>query len=284
MRWRQQDGVRWLSAELPAPWLRTGLAAGPGEVPEAGIEVAFTGRGGGVSEPPFDGLNLGFHTDDEPTAVAANRGRLCRALRIDPGSVVAAHQVHGAAVEVHRRLPPNRDFLRPGGGGEGLPQADGQVVATVGGAEGEAASTAASWLAPLVLVADCLPVAIAGPGGIGMLHCGWRPLVAGIIGAGTTAIAARAAAIGPGIGPCCFEVGEEVHAAFAGFALGPGIKRGRNLDLPEIAARLLARAGVTHIERSGICTRCDADNFYSHRRDGARAGRQAGLVWRKADG
>jgi polyphenol oxidase len=88
---------------------------------------------------------------------------------------------------------------------------------------------------------------------------------------------ARAAAIGPGIGPCCYEVGEEVLAAFE--ELGEGVSRGRMLDLTEVARRLLDRAGVESVVASGLCTKCNPELFFSHRRDGERTGRQAGLVW-----
>ena len=115
-----------------------------------------------------------------------------------------------------------------------------------------------------------------GDDGLGMLHCGWRGLAAGIIGKAATTLGGTAAVIGPGIGPCCFEVGPEVEEAFAD--LGPGLMNGRNLDLPEAASRLLRRAGVEKIEKSGICTYCD-DRFFSHRRDGGITGRQAGIAW-----
>ena len=110
-----------------------------------------------------------------------------------------------------------------------------------------------------------------------MLHCGWRGLAAGIVAAGVAAVDGDAAAIGPGIGPCCYEVGDEVLESFAG--LGEGIADGRMLDLPEVARRLLAEAGVEAIESAGLCTHCNPDLFFSHRRDGAETGRQAGFAW-----
>ena len=110
-----------------------------------------------------------------------------------------------------------------------------------------------------------------------MLHCGWRGLAAGIVARGAAAVGATAAAIGPGIGPCCYEVGDEVLAAFAG--LGDGIARERMLDLPEVARRLLAAAGVERVESAGLCTACEPELFFSHRRDDGRTGRQAGLAW-----
>jgi polyphenol oxidase len=113
-----------------------------------------------------------------------------------------------------------------------------------------------------------------------MLHGGWRGLSADIVEAAVAAIEADAAAIGPGIGPCCYEVGTEVVAAFA--PLGPGLTDGRMLDLPAVARRLLERAGVTRIEDAGLCTRCNPELFFSHRGQGPGTGRQGGLAWRSA--
>jgi hypothetical protein len=144
--------------------------------------------------------------------------------------------------------------------------------------EADGHATDSDGLAPLVLVADCLPIALSGPGGVAMLHCGWRGLADGIVARGVAEVRATDAVIGPGIGPCCFEVGEEVLARFAG--VGDGIADGRMLDLPEVAARMLQDAGVERIERSDLCSSCEEELFFSHRRDGDATGRQAGLVWR----
>jgi YfiH family protein len=127
------------------------------------------------------------------------------------------------------------------------------------------------------MVADCLPVALAGPGGVAMLHCGWRGLAAGIIERGVGEVAAAAAAVGPGIGPCHYEVGDEVLERFA--PLGDEIADGRMLSLRELARRLLAQAGVEQVEVSELCTSCEPELFYSHRRDDGDTGRQAGLAW-----
>jgi copper oxidase (laccase) domain-containing protein len=91
------------------------------------------------------------------------------------------------------------------------------------------------------------------------------------------AVGATDAAIGPGIGACCYEVGGEVLEEFSG--LGPGIARGGMLDLAAVARRQLGRAGVARVESAGLCTSCEAELFFSHRRDRGRTGRQAGLVW-----
>lgn len=246
MEWREIDGVRWLEADL-------GRAT-----------AAFTTRLGGVSEPPFDRLNLGVLTADETAAVIANRKRLTAALGLKPERVPIGLQVHGAALATHAVPQRPSPFAESG---VAIPEVDGHVVSTPG-------------LAPLVFVADCLPVALSGPGGVAMLHCGWRGLAAGIIAAGVAAIGATAAAIGPGIGPCCYEVGPELLAEFAG--LGEGVADGNRLDLPEVARRLLAGAGVERIESAGLCTGCEPELFFSHRRDRGRTGRQAGLVWIEA--
>ncbi len=130
----------------------------------------------------------------------------------------------------------------------------------------------------LVLVADCLPVALAGGGRVAMLHCGWRGLAAGIVErALATFDTPPAAAIGPGIGGCCYEVGEEVLAAFRGLS---GVASGRMLDLAAIARRKLEAGGVERIEDVGLCTSCRPDLFFSHRRDRGVTGRQSGVVWR----
>jgi YfiH family protein len=248
MEWRDTNGVRWLSAELgPA-------AAGVGR-------VAFGSRVGGVSAAPCDSLNIGVLTDDFDEAVAENRRRLAGAVGVEPSHVPIGLQVHKADIAVHESPQDPSPFAEPG---TALQEVDGHVVRRPG-------------LAPLVLTADCLPVALAGPGGVAMLHCGWRGLAAGIVARGAALVDATAAAIGPGIGPCCYEVGPEVLDAFAG--LGEGIADGRMLDLPEVARRLLARAGVERIESAGLCTSCEAELFYSHRRDRGVTGRMGNLAW-----
>jgi polyphenol oxidase len=235
--------MRWLEAELP------------------GARAAFSARTGGVSEKPYASLNLAILTGDAFECVRENRHRLAAALGLDPDRVLIGRQVHGAEV-VRREGPPEPNaYARPG---PRLTGADGHATRAVG-------------LAPLVFVADCLPVALAGPGGVAMIHCGWRGLAAGIVARGVGEVGARAAAIGPGIGPCCYEVGDEVRRAFE--PLGPGVAHGRMLDLREVTRRLLERAGVEAIEISDLCTSCTPELFFSFRRDGEPTGRQAGVVW-----
>lgn len=255
------------------PWLEAKLGDG--------ARAAFSTRLGGVSEPPFDSLNLGILTDDADEAVIENRQRLAAALEVDPGRIAYGLQVHGAelahpapsfrgsfCLPDRQKEPRNREPV----------EVDGQIVTTPD-------------LTALVFVADCLPVALCGPGGVAMLHCGRRGLAADIVATGAEAVGATAAAIGPGIGPCCYEVGAEVLSAFA--HLGDGItavdgpispemdrkSTRQHLDLAEVARRLLERAGVERVESAGICTSCESELFFSHRRDDGRTGRQAGLAW-----
>ena len=242
MEWREQDGMRWLEADLP------------------GATSAFSTRIGGVSAPPYEQLNVAVLTGDKRDAVRENRRRLAGAVARDPDGVVMGRQVHGAALREHR-VPQNprvyTDAARS-------PQ------------EVDAHATTNAELTPLVMVADCLPVALAGPQGVAIAHCGWRGLAAGILAETVAAVDAKAATVGPGIGPCCYEVGEEVLAQFDDVE---DVADGRMLDLTAVARTLLARAGVTEVESADLCTSCNAELFYSHRRDGERTGRQAGLVW-----
>jgi YfiH family protein len=257
MRWREQEGIKWLEASLP------------------GAEVAFTARTGGSSKAPFDTLNLGVLTDDDELTVRDNRERLAAALGLDPARIAIGRQVHEAAIMGHDGPQDPAPYATAG---VEPPTVDGHW-------------TRVDALALLVFVADCLPIALANSTGVAMLHGGWRPLAAGILDAGVDALGDSDpihAAIGPGIGPCCFEVGMDVLAAFAG--LGPGLSTPSEnasgdrvmLDLPEVATRLLERRGVTVAERSELCTRCNPDLFFSHRGQGPATGRQAGLVWRSA--
>jgi polyphenol oxidase len=243
MEWHERDGVRWLEARLP------------------GATAAFSTRIGGQSQPPYDSLNLGLLTGDELGNVRANRVRLLSAWGRDLDCVLVGYQTHETVVlrrEVAPRPNPfSRTMASP-------PRSDGQVTSNPD-------------LTPLIQVADCLPVMLAGDGGVGALHCGWRGMAAGIIDRGVGEVRARAAAIGPGIGPCCYEVGDDVLAEFE--ELGDGIAQGNKLDLFAVARRLLERAGVTEVEASDLCTCCEPELFYSHRRDGNRSGRQAGAIW-----
>jgi purine-nucleoside/S-methyl-5'-thioadenosine phosphorylase / adenosine deaminase len=173
----------------------------------------------------------------------------------------ASRQVHGATVQ--------RVRSEDGAGGQAMAlDADGHATSLRG-------------VGMMVLAADCLPVLLGSEGAVAALHAGWRGLAEGVLDEGVRALRELdgggdriAAVIGPGAGRCCYEVGEEVHAAFGG-----AHRDGRRLDLAALAEERLAAAGVERIERIELCTICDP-RFFSHRREGPRAGRQAGVAWR----
>jgi YfiH family protein len=241
---------------LPEPfrWEDDAVA---GELP--GARLVFSSRGGGVSGGAFASLNLGLLTADAPENVRENRRRLGARLGLTWERFCYGRQVHGARV---RRATEPPSEQRP------YAEEDGQA-------------TALDDAAAIVFTADCLPVLLAAEGGVAALHCGWRPLAAGIVAEGVAALrdvggtGPVRAAIGPGARGCCYEVGEEVHAQFADY----DARRGeRNLDLAHVARAQLEAQGV-EVHDTGLCTICD-ERFFSHRRDNGVTGRQAGVVCR----
>ncbi|HET7568371.1 MAG TPA: polyphenol oxidase family protein [Gaiellaceae bacterium] len=237
----------------PIPW----DAPGP-------YRVAFSTRQGGVSDGDFASLNLGIRTDDEPARVVENRTRLCAAVGADPDGATMAWQRHGPVVA---RARP-RGIVTPG-----------TVFEHCDGLWSDEPHRAM-----LLLTADCLPIALARVDGdrpaVAILHAGWRGLLGGIVAAGVRALGGGplAAAIGPGIGPCCYEVGEEVATPFRE-AYGADVVHDRRLDLWTAAERALRAAGVERVDRFDVCTACDADRFFSHRRDQGRTGRQGVIAY-----
>jgi YfiH family protein len=227
--------------------------------------VAFSTRLGGVSEAEFASLNLGILTEDDPARVVVNRTRLCEAVDADPDGATMAWQRHGGTVT---RAQP-RGIITPG-----------TVYDHCDGLWSDAPGRAM-----LLLTADCMPIAIARSDGIRpaveILHAGWRGLLAGIVAAGVRAIGARklVAAIGPSIGPCCYEVGDEVATPFRQAFGEDVVHEGSKLDLWTAAERALRAAGVDHVDRFDLCTACNGDRFFSHRRDHGRTGRQGVIAY-----
>jgi polyphenol oxidase len=209
--------------------------------------VAFTTRVGGVSEGPYASLNLGARGDD-PARVAVNRRRACVSLGLDADRLSVNRQRHSPTV--HRAEPGIRD--EPG---DGLwSDVPGQPM--------------------LALAADCVPIAVAAAAGrpqLAVLHAGWRGRAEGVVDAGVGRFdgAATAAVVGPSVGPCCYEVGPDVSERFDADLTKDGI-----LDLWTAAERALRRAGVDEVERVDLCTRCNPELFFSHRRSGPKRGAQ----------
>ena len=235
----------------------------------ASVGAAFSTRLGGVSQPPFDTLNLSTVVPDSPDTVLENRRRLAGAVGL-AAPVCWLRQVHGTTVldaaQALQRDEPRRE-------------ADGCVTDSTG-------------VVCAVMAADCLPVLLCHRDGsvVGGVHAGWRGLAAGVVEAGVAAMGVRGAApgdllawLGPCIGASVYEVGDEVRAAFDGagddaaFVPSPA---GRWLaDLPALARLRLAVAGVTAVFGEPACTFTDDGRFFSHRRDGP-CGRMAALIWR----
>lgn len=228
-----------------------------------GARAIFTTREGGVSEGAYASLNVGLLTGDQAGDVIANRRRVAELAGLGAEAIAIGQQVHGTAIE-RWGAPPDQDrqsFVDPSAS---LAEVDGHTTARHG-------------LGLLVQVADCYPVALASAQRVAMLHCGWRGLAAGILGHALSLFeTAPAAAVGPGIGGCCYEVSQEVAERFGDVA---DAADGRMLDLRRVIdARL--RGAVDRIEHVDLCTSCRADLFFSHRRDDGVTGRQCGIVWR----
>lgn len=246
--WRERSGVGYLEAAFP------------------GARAAFSTRLGGVSEGPYRSLNLGILTADDGAHVTQNRDLVAEALGREPETIVMGRQVHGSHVEVRQSSDGRAD--RPIG------EADAQV-------------TRSPSLTPLVLVADCVPLVLVTRDAVAAVHCGWRGVVAGVIDRALEALRGSAegsevrAAIGPGIGVCCYEVGEEVRAAFQRAGHDQEVLPAGRLDLALAVRRVLECHGVDPhaIAAAGLCTSCNPELFFSHRRDGGVTGRQGGLAW-----
>jgi YfiH family protein len=217
------------------------------ELPDGG-RALFTTRAEG---------NLSTGAGDRHEHGLRHRGAICESHSLP--WVCSSRQVHGAVVNVVDRLTG----------------AQGSALAI--DADGHA--TALRNLGVMVMAADCLPVALGCDGAVAMVHAGWRGLVAGVLEQGVRTLrqlghgARIVAIVGPCAGACCYDVGPEVHRAFAGEHA-----HGRHIDLRAIAHERLVAVGVDEIGDVDVCTICD-ERFFSYRREGAHAGRQAGIAW-----
>jgi YfiH family protein len=237
----------------------------------AGFIHGFATRRGGVSAAPFESLSFARGREPEEH-VRENLERLARAIGFDPGALAEVSQVHGARV------------VRADGVAGGLlrrEEADAVVVSS--GAAG-------------VRVADCAPVLVGNvdTGEAAAVHAGWRGVVAGVVAAATQALGAgrKVAAIGPSIGPCCFEVGVEVAGRIASASASErsvvvARRAGEKafVDLPRAIRAQLRTAGLADDDidaSAAVCTKCDGLRFYSFRRDGEHSGRHLAVVVARA--
>ena len=241
-----------------------------------GVVHAVSTRHGGVSRGPFESLNVGLHVGDEQAAVLENRRRLCEAAGIALDSLIAGAQVLGNAVAWVAEADRGRGALDAA---TALPDTDALITDSRG-------------VSLIVFGADCPLVALVDPrrGAVGVVHASRRGTLGRVaeraVGAMQRLLGCEPsnmlAAIAPSIGPCCYEVGDEVleqaREALPDAGRFFARRNGRlHLDLWSAIAEQLAAAGVRpdRIELSGICTRCHADEFFSHRASGGRTGRFA---------
>jgi YfiH family protein len=231
------------------------------------VKTAVSTREGGVSLPPYDGLNLGSHVHDRPEAVARNRQLFKQQAKM-PAEPLWLNQVHGTDCV----LLEQTDF-------------------SVGPFTADASTTKTKGLVSVVLTADCLPVLFCDEAGtqVAAAHAGWRGLVDGVLEQTLAQFPepnSVMAWLGPAIGPTAFEVGDEVRLAFiqkdakagAAFTAVPD-KAGKWLaDLYQLARLRLNACGVSQIYGGGFCTYTDSQAFYSYRRDG-QTGRMASCIW-----
>lgn len=224
------------------------------EVPLPGARALFTTRLGGSSSAPFDSRNLGLLTDDDETVVSRNIDQLKGEL--DLPTMQLLQQVHGGAIE----------------------QVSSATIGTIPIADGAITTERLHGL--LITGADCPAVMLASENRLAALHCGWRPVAAGILEEAVVHFNVEEihAAIGPGICQDHFEVGQEVIDAMG--EDGPTHADGRQLDLRGIIETRLKRAGVANVHIVDRCTHCEPEYFFSHRRDNGITGRQAGVAWR----
>ncbi len=221
----------------------------------------------GVSQPPWDTLNLGYSTGDDPTHVTANRERVCQALGYAPHALRFLRQVHGTELLVPGASWPTPDLEPPCG---------------------DALLTSEPELLIGIRTADCAPVLLAGPDGgtVAAAHAGWRGLAAGVVASAVDSLCRACgappselvAAIGPAIGRDRYEVGGEVAGRFPGECRRPVGGGKWLLDLGYATELALRELGINQIDRSDECTHEEASRYFSYRRDGAATGRQAGLI------
>ena len=236
----------------------------------------FTTRLGGVSQGYLSSLNLGMHRGDSPKNVAENYRRLAAAIGFSPEKLVLANQTHSDVVRVVTEDDclgslSHRDY----------PECDGLVTNTPG-------------IALMVFSADCTPILLHDPvtGAVGAVHAGWRGTASGIVKKAVAAMVSAfgckpeniSAAIGPNIGPCCFETDADVPEAMVS-ALGEDAKpyiqaRGDkfHVDLKQMNALWLRRSGVSNIEISKRCTACSPELFWSHRVTKGERGSQGAVI------
>ncbi len=263
-----------------------GLIRVPGWERYRWLRAGFSTRQGGGSSAYGEGEgNLGWTAEDDPGIVAENRARFAEAVVGAPTRLVTVGQVHGSAVRDLESEP------------EPWMTADGRA-----GMEGDGLISRTPGRLLAILTADCVPVLLADTRthAVGALHAGWRGTLARIVQHGVAALGERygsepgdiVAAIGPCIGACCFEVGEEVHLAFAEqfpytaeLFRRPTDGSALHMDLETANRRQLMDAGIPEAQISSLaaCTACarlpdGRRRFFSYRAERGRTGRMLSAI------
>jgi len=245
--------IRWLNKEA----LQVGQFEILGRLP--GFVHGFSTRLGGVSSGDYGSLNIGPNTADSPEAIRENRRRFFDVFHAEEKRAAIPGQVHGDHIAI---------IEKPGF----YPETDGLITATPG-------------VLLTVQTADCVPVFIVDPvkNVAGLFHAGWRGTAANIVGQGVeimtrkfgSAPANLTASIGPSIGPCCFEVGDEVLKHFP-----LNTVEGQHVDLWAANQQQLVASGLqdVYIKSASMCTFCQQHLFYSHRRDQGVTGRMMAVL------
>ena len=243
-----------------------------------GITVphCFTTRYGGVSEGSLSSLNLGIHRGDQWENVLKNYEILGNALDFDTKNLVLSHQTHTDVV-----LRVGKEQAGSGLFAPELPECDALITNEPG-------------IALTVFTADCTPILLHDPvtGAVGAVHAGWRGTAQDIAGKAVQKMVAEfgcraediRAAIGPNIGPCCFQTDGDVPKAMVE-TFGPTAEEYVRaseekfyVNLKAINALALRRAGVANIEISSDCTFCNPEKYWSHRYTGGKRGSQGALI------
>lgn len=242
-----------------------------------GLAAGMSLRTGGVSTGPWASLNCALHVGDEAGHVRENRRRLSLAAGFAPEGWTCAEQTHGNRVRLVRAADRGAGRLSRE---TAFPATDAMITREPG-------------MMLAAFFADCVPLLFADPAGraVGIAHAGWRGTALDIAGATVRAMAEAfgtrpdrlLAAIGPSIGPCCYEVDDAVIGRLGQIGAAAAVKKANGrfmLDLKEANRQFMIKAGLkpNHIEVSGFCTRCRTDLFFSHRGEGGRTGRMAAFI------
>ncbi|GAW28130.1 peptidoglycan editing factor PgeF [Carboxydocella sp. ULO1] len=247
---------------------------------EPWAQVAFSTRIGGTSKPPYNTLNLGLHVGDESGRVIVNRKRFAQSLGLEADALVSVRQVHGCHLV----------WAGAARRGQGAFSWDESLQAA------DALATAERGLPLITFYADCVPLYFLAPEGgvVAMAHAGWQGTVQQIGPLVVRELCQQLelapeqiwVAIGPHIGPCCYEVDERVALKIEALGVGgltPGREGHWQLDLGETNRQLLLQAGIKpeNVWQSRYCTACHSDLFFSHRKSGGKTGRMGALIMLK---